>query len=310
MSSLLTTSVLELGKVAVLLGGSSSERAVSLQSGEGVLAALQHQGVDAHAFDPAHRNLIELKTEGFDRVFIALHGGDGENGAIQGALELLGIPYTGSGIMASAVGMDKWRTKLLWQAAGLPIPPFMILDATTDWSSVIDTLGLPLFVKPATGGSSIGISKVTDLASLKAAYDAAKLHSTIVLAEKAIQGGEFTCAILNNEALPTIRIEPDGDWYDFNAKYISDKTQYHCPSGLPDMLESKARQLALAAFHILDCKDWGRVDFLRDGDDLYLLEANTAPGMTSHSLVPMAAKQVGMSYEALCLLLLTLTIRV
>jgi D-alanine-D-alanine ligase len=295
-----------LGRVAVLFGGSSSERPVSLQSGAGVLAALLELGVNAYAFDPAEHPLSLLKEQGCDLAFIALHGGDGENGTLQGALEFMGIPYTGCGVMASAIAMDKWRSKLLWQGAGLPIPPFVLLNEDSDGANVVAELGLPLFVKPANGGSSIGISKVTQTSELKAAYELAKQYDTLVLAEKYIGGGEYTCPILGDVALPSIKIEPATDWYDYNAKYVSDETQYHCPSGLRSDLEQKAQALALRAFQVLGGKGWGRIDFLMEGDDIYLLEANTAPGMTSHSLVPMSARVSGLAYGQLCLTILSL----
>jgi D-alanine-D-alanine ligase len=295
-----------LGRVAVLFGGSSSERPVSLQSGAGVLAALLELGVNAYAFDPAEHPLSLLKEQGCDLAFIALHGGDGENGTLQGALEFMGIPYTGCGVMASAIAMDKWRSKLLWQGAGLPIPPFVLLNEDSDVANVVAELGLPLFVKPANGGSSIGISKVTQTSELKAAYELAKQYDTLVLAEKYIGGGEYTCPILGDVALPSIKIEPATDWYDYNAKYVSDETQYHCPSGLRPDLEKKAQALALRAFQVLGGKGWGRIDFLMEGDDIYLLEANTAPGMTSHSLVPMSARVSGLAYGQLCLTILSL----
>ena len=295
-----------LGRVAVLFGGSSSERPVSLQSGAGVLAALLELGVDAYAFDPAEQPLSHLKEQGCDLAFIALHGGDGENGTVQGALEFMGIPYTGCGVMASAIAMDKWRSKLLWQGAGLPIPPFVLLNEDSDAANVVAELGLPLFVKPANGGSSIGISKVTQTSELKAAYELAKQYDTLVLAEKYIGGGEYTCPILGDVALPSIKIEPATDWYDYNAKYVSDETQYHCPSGLRPDLEKKAQAVALRAVQVLGGKGWGRIDFLMEGDDIYLLEANTAPGMTSHSLVPMSARVSGLAYGQLCLTILSL----
>lgn len=295
-----------LGRVAVLFGGSSSERPVSLQSGAGVLAALLELGVNAYAFDPAEHPLSLLKEQGCDLAFIALHGGDGENGTLQGALEFMGIPYTGCGVMASAIAMDKWRSKLLWQGAGLPIPPFVLLNEDSDVANVVAELGLPLFVKPANGGSSIGISKVTQTSELKAAYELAKQYDTLVLAEKYIGGGEYTCPILGDVALPSIKIEPATDWYDYNAKYVSDETQYHCPSGLRPDLEKKAQALALRAVQVLGGKGWGRIDFLMEGDDIYLLEANTAPGMTSHSLVPMSARVSGLAYGQLCLTILSL----
>ena len=288
------------GKVAVLFGGKSAEREVSLKSGAGVLAALQRQGVDAHAFDPAERSLDELRA--FDRAFIMLHGRYGEDGTIQGALELMGIPYTGSGVLASAVGMDKWRTKLLWRAVGLPIPEFVMLDENSDFAAVERQLGLPLFVKPACEGSSIGVSKVRQPGELQAAWREAAKHDSLVIAEQAILGGEYTVAILGEQVLPIIKIVPATDFYDYEAKYLRDDTQYLCPCGLPEAREMELRSQALEAFRALGCRGWGRVDFLMDdAGRAYLLEVNTSPGMTDHSLVPMAARVAGISYEQLVL---------
>ncbi len=288
------------GKVAVLFGGRSAEREVSLKSGSAVLAALQRSGVDAHAFDPAHRDLSELGKEKFDRVFIALHGRLGEDGTVQGALELMGIPYTGSGVMASAIAMDKWRTKLVWQAANLPIPEYEALTAPTDWNAVADHLDLPLFVKPSSEGSSVGVTKVKTVEDLPVAYAEAAKHDKVVIAESFMSGGEFTVAILNDRALPVIKIEPANEFYDYEAKYLRDDTRYLCPSGLSVEDEAAMQHLALLAFQLIGCAGWGRVDFLR-GDDgkFYLLEINTSPGMTDHSLVPMAARQAGISFEQL-----------
>ena len=297
----------DFGKVAVLFGGRSAEREVSLSSGARVLAALQRQGVDAQAFDPATRRLEDLTA--FDRAFIALHGRYGEDGTIQGALELMGVPYTGSGVMASALGMDKWRSKLLWQAAGLPIPDYVVLEAGSDFARVEAKLGLPLFVKPACEGSSIGISKVRQAGQLGAAHAAAARHDPLVLAERAILGGEYTAAILGDEALPIIKIEPGSDFYDYEAKYFRDDTVYRCPCGLPEERERELRALALKAFRVLGGRGWGRVDFLMDeacGGRAYLLEVNTSPGMTDHSLVPMAARVAGISYDELVLRVLAL----
>ena len=299
------------GKVAVMLGGTSAERPVSLNSGHAVLAALQRQGVDAHPFDPATRNLGDLIAGEFDRVFIALHGRYGEDGCVQGALELLGIPYTGSGVMASALGMDKWRTKLLWRAAGLPTADWAILAADSDFAAVEAQLGLPIFVKPAREGSSIGMSKVTAPDTLKAAYETAAEHDSLVLAEKFIDGPEFTVGILGNTALPLIRLEPAKDkaFYDFEAKYLRNDTQYHCPASLPEAQEQALRQLALDAFRLLGGHGWGRVDIMLDrAAQPYLLEANTSPGMTDHSLVPMAARAAGRDFDALCLAILEQTL--
>ena len=295
----------QFGKVAVMMGGKSSEREVSLMSGNGVLAALKSRGVDAHAFDPADKPLSALKDEGFARVFIALHGPFGEDGTLQGALETLHLPYTGCGVMASAIGMDKWRTKLLWQGAGLPIPAVEMLDEASDFAAVEARLGLPLFVKPATEGSSIGVIKVKQAGELEAAFREAQKFDPLVLAEQFIGGGEYTCAIIDGEAYPTIKIEPATEFYDYQAKYFRDDTVYRCPSGLDEATEAQARALCQKAFRVLGGRGWGRVDFLMDeAGGIYLLEVNTAPGMTSHSLVPMAARVQGLSYEDLCVQIL------
>ena len=286
------------GKVAVLMGGRSGERKVSLDSGSRVLAALQRQGVDAQAFDPAERALGELAA--FDRAFVALHGRYGEDGTIQGALELMGVPYTGSGVMASAVGMDKWHTKLLWRSVGLPTPDFAMLGEDCDFDAVERRLGLPMFVKPACEGSSIGVARVSQAGGLRAAYREAARHDASVIAEQAILGGEYTVAILGEEALPVVRIVPATEFYDYEAKYLRDDTQYLCPCGLPEAREREMRAQALEAFRILGCRGWGRVDFLSDETgEAFLLEVNTSPGMTDHSLVPMAARAAGISYEQL-----------
>ncbi|WP_028536716.1 D-alanine--D-alanine ligase [Paludibacterium yongneupense] len=293
------------GKVAVMMGGRSSEREVSLMSGQGVLGALQSRGVDAHAFDPSEKPLAALQAEGFERVFIALHGPFGEDGTLQGALETMGIPYTGCGVMASAIGMDKWRSKLLWQGAGLPIPGFVLLTADSDFAAIEAELGLPLFVKPATEGSSIGVTKVKAPGELAAAFAEARRYDPLVIAERYIGGGEYTCAVIGERALPTIKIEPATEFYDYQAKYFRDDTVYRCPSDLSKEAEDEMRRLALVGFNVLGGTGWGRVDFLvDDAGKPYLLEVNTAPGMTSHSLVPMAARAEGMSYEDLCLAIL------
>lgn len=293
-----------LGKVAVLLGGHSAERPVSLNSGGRVLSALQSAGVNAEAFDPAERNLSEL--HGFDRVFVALHGGYGEDGTIQGWLELLGIPYTGSGVLASAVGMDKFRTKLLWQAAGLSVPAYRMLSPK-DLSEAGNALGYPLFVKPAREGSSIGVHRVESPSELLPAFEEAHQHDDLVMAEQAVTGGEYTVGIVGGQALPIIRIEPATLFYDYEAKYLRDDTRYHCPCGLSAAQEASIQAEALKAFEVLGGRGWGRVDFLMDhAGQHYFLEANTAPGMTDHSLVPMAAKAAGMDYTALVLTVLSL----
>lgn len=299
----------QFGKVAVMFGGTSAERDVSLNSGAAVLAALQSRGVDAHAFDPAERPLADLQSEGFARVFIALHGRGGEDGSLQGALTLMNLPFTGSGVLASALAMDKWRSKLVWQALGLPIPEFAMLTADSDFNAVVAKLGLPLFVKPAREGSSIGIVKVKTVADLPAAYAEAAKHDDLVIAERAMNGGEYTVAILGTgavaRALPSIRIVPTTEFYDYEAKYFRDDTRYLCPSGLSDAAETHMRDLALRGYRALGCRGWARVDFLLDdAGNPYLLEANTAPGMTSHSLAPMAARVDGLEFPDLCLRIL------
>jgi D-alanine-D-alanine ligase len=295
------------GKVAVLFGGKSAEREVSLKSGAAVLAALRRSGVDAHAFDPATQNLQALRDEGYQRAFIALHGRFGEDGTVQGALELLGVPYTGSGVLASALGMDKWRTKLVWQAANLPVPEYLLLDARSDWADVVRQLGLPLFVKPANEGSSVGISKVRESGELRGAYRAAAQHDPLVIAERFIGGGEYTVAILGELALPAIKVEPASEFYDYEAKYLRDDTRYLCPCGLSAEKEAEMQRLARQAFALIGGCGWGRVDFLMDeASRPWLLEVNTAPGMTDHSLVPMAARQAGISFEQLVLKILEL----
>lgn len=286
------------GKVAVLFGGTSAEREVSLNSGSRVLAALQGQGIDVHVFDPATQTLDDLK--GYDRAFIALHGRHGEDGTIQGALEFMHIPYTGSGVLASALAMDKFRTKLMWQAAGLPVPEYALLTADSDFAEIEEQLGLPLFVKPAREGSSIGVTKVKERGTLKAAYEEAARHDSLVIAEKGVMGGEYTVGIVGDEVLPIIKIVPATEWYDYEAKYNRDDTQYLCPCGLPEAKEMEIRKGALEAFRILGGRGWGRVDFLMDeAGNHYYLEVNTAPGMTDHSLVPMGARVAGMEYPAL-----------
>lgn len=288
----------DFGKVAVLFGGTSAEREVSLNSGARVLAALQGQGVDAHPFDPADQPLDALK--GYDRAFIALHGRHGEDGTIQGALEVMHIPYTGSGVLASALAMDKFRTKLMWQAAGLAVPEYALLTADSDFADVEEALGLPLFVKPAREGSSIGVTKVKTPGGLKAAYDEAARHDPLVIAEKGVMGGEYTVGIIGDQVLPIVKIEPATEFYDYEAKYNRDDTRYLCPCGLPERKEMQIRKEALDAFRVLGGRGWGRVDFLMDeAGNHYFLEVNTAPGMTDHSLVPMAARVAGLDYPAL-----------
>ena len=290
------------GKVAVLMGGKSAEREVSLMSGTGVLTALRAKAVDAHAFDPAERDLGDLKREGFARCFIALHGRGGEDGTVQGALEVMGIPYTGSGVLGSAVAIDKWRSKMIWQAAGLPTPRYRILGARDDWDAVATDLGLPLIVKPANEGSTLGLTKVTAVAQLPAAYElAAKKYRDMALAECFVDGPEYTAGILGDTVLPLIRIEAPQGNYDYRHKYFSDDTRYLCPCGLPPEREAALKELSLEAFRLLGCSGWGRVDLMLDAaGEPWLLEVNTSPGMTGHSLVPIAARAVGISYAELC----------
>ncbi|MDV6348761.1 D-alanine--D-alanine ligase [Nitrosomonas sp. Is35] len=297
----------QFGKVAVLLGGRSAEREISLQSGQAVLDALLRSGVDAYPFDPAEQAMEKLLQQGFDRVFIALHGRFGEDGTIQGALELMGLPYTGSGVMASALAMDKWRTKLIWQAAGIQSPRYAVLQADSDFEQVAGTLGLPLIVKPAREGSTIGLSKVKHKQDLAKAYQLAAEHDALVLAEEFIAGKELTVAILGETPLPVVRIEIAGELYDYEAKYLSNETKYFCPSGLPMELETAIQREALKAYQMLGCQGWGRVDLiLSETNQFYFLEANTSPGMTGHSLVPMAARTAGIPFEDLVLRILDL----
>jgi len=289
------------GKVAVLFGGHSAEREVSLKSGAAVLAALQKSGVDAHAFDPAVRDLHALRDEGYDRAFIILHGRGGEDGTVQGALELMGIPYTGSGVLASALAMDKYRTKLVWQAAGIPVPDFELLTAGSDWNAVVQRLGLPLFVKPANEGSSVGISKVKTVAELREAYALAAKYDSMVLVERFVKGSEVQFPIVAGRVLPSIRIETPHEFYDYDAKYLANDTRYTCP-GLPADAEARLADLVLRSFQVLGCRGWARVDLIIDDSGRpYFLEMNTLPGMTDHSLVPMGARQAGMSFEQLVL---------
>jgi len=294
------------GKVAVLLGGKSAEREISLMSGSGVLKALRSKGVDAHAFDPAERDLFDLKREGFARCFIALHGRGGEDGALQGALEVLGVPYTGSGVLGSAIGMDKWRSKMIWLANGLPTPRYRILCASDDWLAVAREIGLPLIVKPVNEGSTLGLTKVTAASQLQAAYElAAHRYHDLALAEQFIAGPEYTVSIVENAALPLIRIEAPQGNYDYQNKYFTDDTKYICPCGLDAPKEQALKALALEAFKLVGCAGWGRIDLMLDANgDPWLLEVNTSPGMTGHSLVPMAARAVGISYEDLCVKIL------
>ncbi len=293
------------GKVAVLLGGKSAEREVSLKSGTLVLNALRSRGIDAHPFDPAERGLEALIGERFERVFIALHGRFGEDGTVQGVLEWLGIPYTGSGVLASALAMDKLRTKRVWQSEKLPTPAYELMAKDTNFRIAARKLGVPLMVKPASEGSSIGMSKVRAAGKLEEAYYLAAKYDRVVIAEKFIEGTELTAGILGDEALPLIKLETPRDFYDYEAKYIADDTRYIVPCGLPQKKEREIQELCLKAFRALGCSGWGRVDLmLSRAGRAYLLEVNTSPGMTDHSLVPMAARAVGLSYEDLCLRIL------
>ncbi len=299
---------LDYGKVAVLLGGRSAEREISLKSGNAVLDALRSQGVDAYPFDPAEQTMDTLLQEQFDRVYVSLHGRYGEDGTIQGALELMGLPYTGSGVLASALAMDKWRTKLIWQAVGICSPRSIVLNEKSNPQEVVSTLGLPLIVKPAREGSTIGLTKIKDEKDLLAAYQLAVKHDLLVLAEEFIAGKELTVGILGEMPLPLVRIEVAGELYDYQAKYFSDDTQYFCPSGLPDEEEQAIQAKALQAYQVLGCEGWGRIDLILDSAGTpYFLEANTSPGMTNHSLVPMAAKEAGIVFEDLVLEILKLS---
>jgi D-alanine-D-alanine ligase len=292
-------------RVAVLLGGKSAEREVSLKSGALVLAALRARGVDAHAFDPAEHGLEALIAGRYERAFIALHGRFGEDGTLQGALEWLGLHYTGSGVLGSALAMDKLRAKRLWMAEGLPTPPFEILDAKSDFRATAKRLGLPLMVKPVNEGSSIGMSKVRAAGDLEEAYALAVNYDRAVIAEKFVDGTELTAGILGDEALPLIKLETPRDFYDYQAKYVADDTRYLIPCGLPAAKEREVQQLCLRAFRALACSGWGRVDLMLDrAGEPWLLEVNTVPGMTAHSLVPMAARAAGLSYEDLCMRIL------
>ena len=294
-----------LGRVAVLMGGPSAEREISLISGRAVLDALRSRGVDAHAFDPAERELMDLKRERFARVFIALHGRFGEDGTVQGALEVLGIPYTGSGVMASALAMDKWRTKLVWMACGIPTPRFVMATGTTSWDRVAREFGMPVIVKPAREGSTIGLTKVVRSADFTAAYALAARYDNLVIAEEFIAGQELTASILGERALPLVRIEAPQGNYDYQNKYFTDDTKYHCPSGVRAPLEDEIRAVTLKCFRVLGCRGWGRADvMLRPDGSYFFLEMNTSPGMTGHSLVPIAARADGLEYPDLCVRIL------
>ena len=299
------------GKVAVLMGGNSAEREVSLKSGTAVLAALQRRGVDAHGLDVQDYTLMlaQLRSAKFDRVFIALHGRGGEDGTLQGALELLGLPYTGSGVLASSLAMDKWRTKLVWQAAGILIGDYLMLEAHSDPAAVVARLGLPLFVKPAREGSSIGVTKVKRVEDVLPAYQEAAKYDDLVLAERMLEGKEINFPILGDQVLPSIHIEPATEFYDYQAKYFRDDTRYHCP-GLPPVDEQGLHAQVLNAFRVLGCSGWGRMDVFaaRDGK-VYFLEMNTVPGMTDHSLVPMGARAAGIEFDELVWRILQTSVR-
>ena len=295
----------QFGKVAVLLGGSSAEREISLISGQAVLTALQGQGVDAHAFDPSTQPIWELKQQGFERVFTILHGRCGEDGIVQGALELLGIPYTGSGVMASALAMDKWRTKLVWHAAGIPTPQYRLLTPQSDLQRVVAEIGLPLIVKPAREGSSIGVTKVNAASEMAAAFEVAYRLDPLVIAEEFVSGEELTAAVLGAEVLPLVRIEAPEGKYDYTNKYFTDVVRYHCPAGVAAKTQAAIDAAVLDAFRVLGCRGWGRADLiLRPDGSFSLLEMNTLPGMTGHSLVPMAARVAGISFEQLVIKIL------
>lgn len=288
----------EMGRVAVLMGGQSAEREISLASGQACLHALQQRGVLAEAFDPAQRTLAEIIA--FDRAFIALHGPGGEDGAIQGALESLGVPYTGSGVLGSALGMDKLRSKQIWRAIGLPTPDWYVLRSRDDFAFAVEALGFPLFVKPFKEGSSLGTQRVNSMDALESAWEGASKFGDEVLVEHCVEGAEYTVSILEDQALPSIRIEVTSEFYDFAAKYRDDSTRMHIPSGLNGEREKMISQLALAAFKAIDARGWGRVDVMADeSGQFWLLEVNTIPGMTDHSLVPAAAQAQGMDMPEL-----------
>lgn len=293
------------GKVAVLMGGTSAEREISLLSGGAVLSALKEKGVDAYAFDPATQPLWDIRREGFERAFVILHGRHGEDGTVQGALEMMGVPYTGSGVMASALAMDKWRTKLVWLAAGIPTPRFHLLNPNTDLEAVIADLGLPLIVKPAREGSSIGVTKVHTASELGAAFDLAYQLDPLVIAEEFVIGQELTAAVLDRDALPLVRIDAPEGKYDYKNKYFTDDVRYLCPAGIRQASEDAIRATAIQAFDVLGCRGWGRADVILLPDGRFtLLEMNTAPGMTGHSLVPMAARAAGIAFPDLVMRIL------
>jgi D-alanine-D-alanine ligase len=296
-----TSKPADFGKTAVLLGGDSSEREISLLSGNAVLAALKRRGVDAHAFDPLHQPIQALRSEGFDRVWIALHGPGGEDGTMQGALEWIGMPYTGSGVLASALTMDKLKTKRVVVGAGYAAPEYAVLSKLADLPAALKQIGLPMMVKPASQGSSVGMTKVKTAEELPRAFEQARAIDPIVFAEAFVSGDEYTVSILQDEVLPSIRILPATEFYDYQAKYFRNDTQYFCPSGLEPQDEAELQAAALATFKVTDCHGWGRVDFMRDRatQKFFFIEINTTPGMTDHSLVPMAARRAGIDFEEL-----------
>jgi len=301
--------VADFGRVAVLYGGKSAERAVSLKSGAAVLAALQNAGVDAYGIDADETLAEQLLSQRPNRVFIALHGRGGEDGSLQGLLESQQIPYTGSGVLASAVGMDKLRTKQIWQSIGLPTPAYAMLRGAEQCAGIVERLGTPLIIKPVHEGSSIGMAKADNLQQLQAAWESARSYDDEALVEQWVQGAEFTVAILDGKALPPIRLRTPHNFYDYDAKYLANDTQYLCPCGLPSEQEEQLKAISLQAFDAVGCKGWGRVDVMQDEQgNFYLLEVNTVPGMTDHSLVPMAAKATGMDFDALVLAILAGTL--
>jgi D-alanine-D-alanine ligase len=301
------------GRVALLMGGWSSEREVSLWSGKGILEALQKRGVDVTAVDADRETVLSLSKQGFDRAFNILHGTGGEDGTVQAVLDLQGMPYTGSGVLASALAMDKLRTKRIWRAEGLPTPDYLVIESDEQALTAGDSLGYPYFVKPAAEGSSVGVTKVKSAAAALEAFRTARgdmeKRSRVVMAERFVDGEEFTCAVVDGQVMPLVRIVPAAEFYDYHAKYISDDTRYHCPAGLPPEQEAAIAATCLRAYELIGARGWARVDFMLDRlGRAWLIEVNTVPGMTSHSLVPMAARAAGMSYEDLCWAVLETTL--